>query len=348
MLTTYDVVVAGAGPAGLALSGALARWGLSVACVDPALERRWENNTCAWADEIEPLCLEDLCDRIWPRSRVFFSERSSRALPRRYARFDNHRLKEALLDDSIDTFPLKALGVQHDGRGSHVILEGGEKLRATLVVDATGHSHALLPLPHEADTFQNVYGILARVDRHPFELDEMALMDFRSGFLGGNASPPTFLYAMPYSANYAFFEETSLADSPGVPFEMLNLAVPDLDGRVVGVGAAGGFVHPATGWSVSHSLRMAGPVAECIAVGLGNGLPPAEAARSVYRVMWTPELLKMRDIHLRGGRFFTRIGIRTLSVFMRAFFSAPGGMWRVYLSNDCTVSKINSSLLSHE
>jgi len=30
---------------------------------------------------------------------------------------------------------------------------------------------------------------------------------------------------------------------------------------------------------------------------------------------------------------------------MRAFFNAPGDIWRVYLSNDCTMWKINRCFL---
>jgi len=253
------------------------------------------------------------------------------------------------------------------------MLEDGSKLRANVVIDATGHAHALLDVARDADSFQNVYGILARVDGHPFDPGEMILMDFRHRFLGSRKSPPTFLYAMPYANDYAFFEETSLADSPGVPFEILqgrlylrlaslgikvlevesvevgalpmNQAVPDLGQRVIGFGAAGGFVQPSTGWSVAHSLRMAEPLAGYIAAAMGEGKPPEKIARQAWRTMWTRPLLRMRAFHLRGGEFFGHIGIRTLSLFMRGFFNAPGDMWKVYLSNDCTIAGINRCFL---
>ena len=200
----------------------------------------------------------------------------------------------------------------------------------------------------------------------------MLLMDFRHAFLGNRTSPPTFLYAMPWDRDYAFFEETSLADSPGVPFEVLqgrlylrlaslgikvrsvesvevgalpmNGPLPDFSSRVIGFGAAGGFVQASTGWCVGHSLRLAGPVSELVATGLGEGLAPEEIARRVYQLVWTPALLRMRRFHMRGGEFFGRIGIRTLSVFMQLFFNAPGDMWKVYLSNDCTILGIDRAL----
>jgi len=373
MRESYDVVVAGAGPAGLAIAGALAEKGLRVACCDPNPGRRWENNTCAWADDIEPLGLAGYCRHIWPANRIIFGENSSQLLDRGYAIFDNESLKKNLLHPSITTVQGRTVRVEHDRKGSDVILENGSKLRANLVIDATGHAHALLEVSRDADSFQNVYGVLARVDRHPFDPGEMILMDFRHRFLGSRKSPPTFLYAMPYAEDYAFFEETSLADSPGVPFEVLqgrlylrlaslgirvrevesveagalpmNQAVPDLDQRVIGFGAAGGFVQPSTGWSVAHSLRMAGPLADHIAAAMGEGKSPEKIARQAWRTMWTRPLLRMRALHLRGGAFFGHIGIRTLSLFMRGFFNAPGDMWKVYLSNDCTIAGINRCFL---
>jgi capsanthin/capsorubin synthase len=372
MGTAYDAVVAGAGPAGLAIAKALVEQGLRVACVDPEPERRWTNNTSTWADEIVPLGLDTYCDRIWPKAEVIFGERSRQVFERGYTHFDNDLLKQALIPSSLEMVEGRAVGVEHDLQGSTVTLESGEKLRATLVFDATGHDHALLPSTHSADSFQNVYGILARVDRHPFDLDRMLLMDFRHAFLGNRKSPPTFLYAMPWDSDYAFFEETSLADSPGVPFEVLqgrlylrlaslgikvcdvesvevgalplNGPMPDPSSRVIGFGAAGGFVQASTGWSVGHSLRLAGPVSQLVAAGLSESLPPEETARRVRKLVWTPALLRMRRFHLRGGEFFGHIGIGTLSVFMKVFFNAPGDIWKVYLSNDCTILGIDRAL----
>ncbi len=372
MGTSYDVVVAGAGPTGLAIAGALVERGLRVACVDPDPERRWTNNTSTWADEIEPLGLDVYCDRIWPRAEVIFGERSRQVIDRGYTHFDNDRLQQALTPGTLEMVEGRAVGAEHDLEGSEVRLATGERLRCTLVFDATGHDHALLPSARRADSFQNVYGILARVNRHPFDLDRMMLMDFRHAFLGNRTSPPTFLYAMPWDHDYAFFEETSLADSPGVPFEVLqgrlylrlaslgievrsvesvevgalplNIPLPDPASRVIGYGAAGGFVQPSTGWCVGHSLRLAGPVSELVASGLGEGLAPEEIGRRIRELVWTPALLRMRPLHLWGGEFFGQIGIRTLSFFMKAFFNIPGDVWKVYLSNDCTILGIDRAM----
>ena len=369
----YDVIVAGAGPAGLAIASALGREGLSIVCVDSKANQPWENNTCAWADEIRPLGLDKYCDRIWPKIEIIFAENSRKVLVGAYAHFDNGKLRNALRKDIEETIAQETIAVAHDAKASTVTLKNGDKLRAIIVVDATGHAHRLMEKPtKEADSFQNVLGILARVEKHPYNLEHMILMDFRSGFLGKKNHPPTFLYAMPFAPDLAFFEETSLADNPGVPFDLLrerlhqrlehmkikilkvenneegalamNPVVPDLKQRVIGYGLAGGFVHAATGWSVARSLAQAGPAARSIAEGIRAGQPPDSIADQTYKLLWPPEILRMRKIHKSGGEFFTKIGLPAQIQFFKFFFSFPGTMWNTYLSWNSTLMKVNRSL----
>jgi Lycopene cyclase protein len=69
----------------------------------------------------------------------------------------------------------------------------------------------------------------AEVESHPFENDTMLFMDWRNShtkkypaMLDANNELPTFLYAMPFSDNRVFLEETSLVARPGVPFADLK------------------------------------------------------------------------------------------------------------------------------
>ncbi len=373
MKKNYDVVVAGSGPSGAAVASALIRQGLQVVCVSPTVEKPWPNNMSAWASEIIPLGYEKYCDRIWPKTEMIYSESSRKVMNGAYAHFNNDKLQNALLEHVKDTIVGEAVGVSHDDRGSDVILKGGEKVRAAIVIDATGHDHRLiLPLKKDADAFQNVYGLLLRVDEQPFDLDHMILMDFRSDFLGANNSPPTFLYAMPLERDLILVEETSLVDNPGVPFDVLkerldkrvaslgmnirsvefhekgslpmNMSLPDLNQRVIGFGAAGGFVHPSTGWSVARSLRLSEPVAKTIAQGLGNGLAPADISKNAWKVMWPSDHLRMHAAHMRGMDIFSHMGVKVLSFFMKLFFASPGMLWQTYLSNDATLSRIAGSM----
>jgi len=49
---TYDILVVGAGPAGLSATDALARQGLRVGCIAPSQPPRWPNTYGVWLDEL--------------------------------------------------------------------------------------------------------------------------------------------------------------------------------------------------------------------------------------------------------------------------------------------------------
>ena len=77
-----------------------------------------------------------------------------------------------------------------------------------------------------ANCVQAAYGILCEVESHPFPLDTMLFMDWRASHLSGdllekNSVLPTFLYAMPFTENLIFLEETSLVGLFFNPFEHL-------------------------------------------------------------------------------------------------------------------------------
>lgn len=69
----------------------------------------------------------------------------------------------------------------------------------------------------------------AEVDSHCFDNDTMLFMDWRDTHAkkypemqAAYNDLPTFLYAMPFSDNRVFLEETSLVARPGVPFSDLK------------------------------------------------------------------------------------------------------------------------------
>jgi len=153
--------------------------------------------------------------------------------------------------------------------------------------------------------YQIAYGIVAEVDSHPFDLDKMLFMDWRDSHLRsdkelreGNAKLPTFLYAMPFSANHIFLEETSLVARPGVPMDVIQKrmelrlkhlgihvrsieedekcvipmggVLPVIPQRVLGIGGTAGMVHPSTGYMVARTLAAAPLLAESVVQRLGG------------------------------------------------------------------------------
>jgi len=68
---SVDLVIAGAGPSGLAVGERVARAGFKVCIIDPAPLGIWPNNYGVWVDEFEAMGLGDCLEVIWPKAKVF-------------------------------------------------------------------------------------------------------------------------------------------------------------------------------------------------------------------------------------------------------------------------------------
>ena len=257
-----DCAVIGAGPAGSVIAWLLAeRGGLSVALVDPNLEKPWPNNYGVWQAEFEALHemmpelkLKDCVDHTWPRTDCFFETDERRTtLDRPYCRVHRGRLQETLRtrSDAVGVRRIQAKvrgdaaawcanivdGIRHDAAGSTLEFDDGRTLRATSVVDCTGFESSLTsrqgtgagPPP----TFQVAYGIYGLVEEAslaPYDADAMLLFDYRDDHLPVKErdASPSFMYAMPLDLDEAtglrtvFFEETSLVARPGLPLKELE------------------------------------------------------------------------------------------------------------------------------
>lgn len=66
-----DLVIAGAGPSGLAVGERVARAGYKVCIIDPSPLGIWPNNYGVWVDEFEAMGLGDSLEVIWPKAKVF-------------------------------------------------------------------------------------------------------------------------------------------------------------------------------------------------------------------------------------------------------------------------------------
>jgi Lycopene cyclase protein len=66
-----DVVVAGAGPAGVAVAERVSQAGFRVCVVDPDPLGVWPNNYGTWVDDFQAMGLEDCLEVIWPKAKVW-------------------------------------------------------------------------------------------------------------------------------------------------------------------------------------------------------------------------------------------------------------------------------------
>lgn len=65
-----DLVVAGAGPSGIAVAERVSAAGYKVCVVDPQPLAHWPNNYGVWVDEFEAMGLQDCLEIIWPKAKV--------------------------------------------------------------------------------------------------------------------------------------------------------------------------------------------------------------------------------------------------------------------------------------
>eukprot|EP00955_Chlamydomonas_euryale_P102005 365387-Chlamydomonas_euryale.AAC.12 len=69
-----DLIVAGAGPAGVSLAQRVASQGFRVCVVDPDPLAVWVNNYGVWLDEFQEFGLEDCLHMVWPKAQVWLDE----------------------------------------------------------------------------------------------------------------------------------------------------------------------------------------------------------------------------------------------------------------------------------
>ena len=164
MHTPLDIALLGAGPAGLAAAAACAEQGLRVACVDPEPDAPWRNGYGAWVDELEAVGAAHAVRARWPRALVYTGS-SEHVLARPYARIDNGVLKGWLRERAEGAGAVIERGAAarlvHDEAGSVVQLEGGRRVHARIVIDATGHASRFVARAGEASAYQMAWGVLA-------------------------------------------------------------------------------------------------------------------------------------------------------------------------------------------
>ncbi len=375
----YDIVVAGSGPAGLAIAGHCAGKGLKTACVSPDIDERWENNYGVWKDEIKELDIEDTFNHAWDKADFIFNEKSTRTFEHTYIQFDRDKLKAKLISQggerNLNLIKDKLEKFEHGDTYTRLYSENNDQYESAIVIDASGFEPVFLKRPgKKADVMQVAYGVMAKVDKHPYPVDHFTMMDFRYEFLKGDDYPPAICYVMPFSNDTIFFEETSVVDRPGVKMELLqdrlrkrleyldvkikekeweefcyiptNPPLPDFKQRVIGLGAGAGLIHANTGYSVAVNLNLAPALADTIYEGLNASNASLDSiSQKAWNTLWTPQIKRMDVINRLGMELFCKINIRQLSFLMRMFFSFPDQVWQGYLSNDTSISKIMKGFL---
>jgi lycopene beta-cyclase len=341
-----DVLVVGGGPAGRALAVAVAERGLRTVLVDPAPEAPWRATYGCWADELPAgLPPSVIAARATGRA-IALSEHD---LGWEYAVLDVPALR-AHLDGELARCGVRVRKGRAAGWETGAVrLTGGEELRAAVVVDAGGRRQPLrVGDRRRSAAEQTAAGVVVdEATATPLVTPGEALfMDWRPDH--GENGWPTFLYGIPLGGGAVLLEETSLARRSGLPLPVLRgrlharlarhgITVPadaatesvrfpvdsprHRTSGVLAFGAAAQLVHPASGFSVATSLRLAPAVADAIATRLPAG--PDEALAAARSVVWPPGARAVHRFRRIGLEALLRMPPADVPAFFETFFALP-------------------------
>jgi len=327
-----DVVIAGAGPAGWSLASACARLGLATVLVAPSSS--WPATYGMWLDEVS--VLPEGARYVTARARA-----GDRWLSRRYVVLDNDSVLSGFTHPGVSVVSSRVRSLAPGG----VRLADGAVVRGRVVVDATGAGPRRGPRVE-----QSAYGLImsAAAAAPLVGAGEAIFMDWRD---------TTFLYAVPRPDGRVLLEETSLARRPGLDMATLrdrlharldahgipttgdiervrfavDVSPPRASGRgAIPFGAAAGLVHPATGFSLADTFRLAPRVAAAIHRDLDRS--PARINRSVRRVMWPPTARLTYALRRAGLATLLTLTPGQYEEFFDLFFALPDHRQRAYLS----------------
>lgn len=354
----------GDGPAARALGAACSVHGLDVVIVGP--DEPWTSTYGVWVDEVP-----GHRDAIAVDTAIDVVATARHRLERRYGVVHNQRLRASLDAASSATRLLtRVTAVQHHLWGAAVDTADGTRLTAHLVVDAAGPAGAVLDRRSDRGlSYQTAYGLV--LPEHPGLGGEVAvLMDWRPPPGAGAEDDPTFVYVVPLEGGRWLVEETSLARRVPMPADELRRRLacrlgadltdradhvehvripmrPGLPNRLqptVGFGAAAGYVHPATGYSLSASLRAAPRVASAIADGIAADTDASALALHVWNAVWPAAHRRTRVLHDHGLGALLRLGAPDVQTFFEAFFSVPTPTWSPYLRVDATPAEVSRAM----
>lgn len=362
MTEQCDVLIVGAGPAGRALAFEFARQNFSVVIVDRNPFAKWEATYGTWIDDLDIRAdfaeLVQCFQKIWSEVRVVGKQ--EHRLTRQYGIFDNQLLQQHFAHEKIKYRAAQVESAEFGSDGLGVIkLSVGETINARAVFDCGGtHSSLLTRSSNHVGGFQSAYGIFiepsAAVSPHTFTLMDWSTPD------GADAALATFLYAFDLGNGIVLVEETSLVEREPIAdtvlrdrlaqrfnsqlqqsehkIEHVRIAMggslPVRAGGVVGFGAAAGFVHPVTGYSVAASFRATSRVAAAVGKALQRGETSHTVSQIGWNTVWPTSFLRTRALHDYGLVALSKLSTSDIQIFFDCFFSLPQNYWASYLRID--------------
>jgi len=369
MKNSDQVVIAGAGPAALVAANQLTKRGLPVVIVAPNPHRRWHPIFSAWEHELTE---EIPVEVSWAAPSVW-TDAGESILNAKYVRVDGAAYQTQLLDAlnsrRVTFINDHVLHIDHEKNHSVVHLANGSTLTARVVIDASGQDTRLTQRRHPSEpAYQMAWGEELEVEWHPWSEGEMVLMDWR----GPNDKDPSFLYVQPLGKHRIFVEETSLCNRPAVTLQTLRRrlharlermhivplhahktercriamggGVPDLRQRTIGFGAAGGMVHPSTGYQLASSIRQAPALADVIVDHWS--LDPKRISKETWHRLWPRDTVRQWELLHFGLDALCQFDRTEMSDFFETFFALDDAQWRDFLAGTATSPQMAVTMMS--
>ncbi|MGB0113216.1 MAG: lycopene cyclase family protein [Ilumatobacteraceae bacterium] len=351
-LRQVDIAIVGDGPAGSVLAHACRERDVDVVLV--GRDEEWSATYGTWVDEV-PDRFRGALGTVIPSIRVHAVV--DQALDRPYGVFDNVVLRSTLRNE-VDHV-IGSVGSISGASGRQLLTIDGDEIQARVVVDATGWPPSFASTSTRRPmAWQTAFGIVLR-EPPDGDTGQPTLMDFRP--VGGGG---TFCYSIPVHDGW-LVEETILASSVAAnPADLvprlaarlgmtaddvmasairteqvaipMGVPLPDRNDQIVAFGAAGGMIHPATGFSVTASMRAASRVAEA----LDAGLEPA----AIHEAVWPSSLRRSRILQDYGLRMLLDLDATQVAEFFATFFRLDVDRWAPYMRIDAAPSEVTRAM----
>ncbi len=352
----YDIIIAGAGAAGLNLAHALARAGLGdrrVLLADRAPKTANDRTWCFW--ERGDNALESIIYRRWTRLAVHSTDTSLLFNPAPYAYkmlrgsdFYAHMNSWLNSQTAIERVYGEVQGFDDDANGVSVRIDG-RAFRAR-------HAFSSLPAqpqaqPHQHSLLQHFLGWVIETETPAFDPATATLMDFRIEQAGATR----FVYTLPLDSRRALVEFTVFSREllPREDYarvlrsyieQRLDVqefaithdefgVIPMTDApftrrasaHVMNIGTSGGATKPSTGYTFLRTQRQARAIARALQAGR-DPIIAAPGGAGRFR-LYDSVLLNVLDKQRQGGA----------QVFARLFKANPAATIFKFLDEESSV-----------
>jgi lycopene cyclase-like protein len=356
-----SLLLLGAGPIGLTAAAEAAAGATSFRCIAPNIDAPWLPNYALWKSDAERLDLTVDLRLTFDTVDLVGLSGSTRTIPLGYGFLNNTTLQRRLRASSDGRWQqgrVEALAEAPDGVTA--TLNDGTTLKASVVLDARGSRSAQGGAPLPAQT---AFGVEIELPSgHPGL--PMRFMDW--SFAAPAGEPPSFLYSVPIAPGRLFVEETVLSARPAFAIERLRERLkarleglglgaapwvagteehcyipmgglpPAAGGSVIPIGAAAGWVHPASGYLLGHGLGWARDTARVAATGA--------AATEVWQAAWPADRRRMWALYRFGLDLLLRSDHAQTSAFFEEFFQLPLDRVQAYLTASGSANELASTM----